>query len=253
MNTTKQGVDGSLGGVLSALLLPPVAAVAGALLGGLYVRLFVPKTGMGWDQLADALGGLMLGGLLGFAVGVALCFFLKARRRWWVAVALCGLSVLLMAGLWALRPPRPASEPVVREEPFRPWFRAKIRVGHSEDILRAVEPGAEPIPFTEAEVSTGLPELVRVGWGPELARCKAEPTREELHRLLPLVTAAAEESKAGACRTERDGDLGVVVGITLDGERSSARVEADCLPQRPALVALAAAMEEVARGHCGEG
>jgi hypothetical protein len=245
--------DGSLSGVLSALLLPLVAAVAGALAGGLYVRLFVPKTGMGWDQLADMLGGLMLGGLLGLVAGVALCFFLTARQRWAGAGLLLMLSLATVAVLFALREPRTPSEPVVREEPFRPWFRASIRVGHSEEILRAVEPGNEPIPFTEAEVSTGLPELVHVGWGPDFVRCRAEPTREELARLLLLVTAAAEEAKAGPCRTDNEADLGVGVGISLDGERTSARVDAECLPKRPALMALAEAVEEVATHSCPPG
>jgi len=48
---------------LSVAALISCAVLAGAMLGGLYVKLFVPKTGMGWDQMADALGGLMVGGL----------------------------------------------------------------------------------------------------------------------------------------------------------------------------------------------
>ena len=132
-------------GVLGALLLTGFAAILGALLGLLYVRLFVPKTGMGWDQLADVLGGLMLGGLIGLvagAVGVAL----MAPRRRALAAAICAvLTVALIVGFSVTAPARTQpSPPVVREEPFDPWFNVQIHIGHTEEILALDLPHAEP-------------------------------------------------------------------------------------------------------------
>ena len=247
-NSTKSEV--SLGGALSGLLLILIGGVTGALLGALYVRLLVPKTGMGWDQLADALGGLMLGGLLGLVIAVGLCFVLTARRWLWAVLAMTVVSVLVLAGLRLSRPERPVEDPVVREEPFRPWFRVKVRIGHSQEVMLGVERGAEPIPFTEAEVSSGLEELTRIGWGPDFTRCKAEPSREDLDRLLPLVLAGYSEIEAGHCRTDSTNDLGVVLGISMAEGRRGGRVDSDCLPRRPALVALAGEVAEIAQSRC---
>ena len=64
------------------------------------MRLFVPETGMGWHQLGDALGGLMLGGLLGLVAGGGPVFLLDVRRRRMAAMvalatALDGLAARL--------------------------------------------------------------------------------------------------------------------------------------------------------------
>lgn len=90
--------------IVSRSLLVLFSGIGGALLGALYVRLFVPRTGMGWDQLADALGGFMLGGLLGLALGAVGAVRFEPRSRWLatalaVAVAMASVVVLrLMAG-----------------------------------------------------------------------------------------------------------------------------------------------------------
>ena len=250
MSTPGKASRPSFLGVVSTLLVLVLGGVSGALLGGLFVRLFVPKTGMGWDQIADALGGLMLGGLLGLVAGGVLVFFLDVRRRFMTTVALLVISTIIIIGLALLHEPAPSAEPVVREKPFAPWFRASIRVGHSERILLGIKPSSEPVPFTEAGVWTAVPELEHTGWGPDLRRCKAEPSRDDLNRLLPLVTAAAKEASAGRCRTPREDDLIVGIAINLDGEKSSASVEGDCLAQRPAMVALTTALDELAARLC---
>ncbi len=47
---------------------------AGAMLGLLWVKLFVPAKEMGWDGLADTLGGLMLGALIGVIAGTVMAW-----------------------------------------------------------------------------------------------------------------------------------------------------------------------------------
>ncbi len=49
--------------------------VFGAFIG----RMVTPPGGMGWDALANALGGMMLGGLLGAVVSLLLAVFLRGR------------------------------------------------------------------------------------------------------------------------------------------------------------------------------
>ncbi len=89
----------SAAGILSATSLLLTSAFAGALGGGLFVRLFVPKTGMGWDQLADMLGGLMLGALIGLTTGALLSWSLPAPRRWLATGGMVLLTGLLLLGL----------------------------------------------------------------------------------------------------------------------------------------------------------
>ena len=51
---------------------------------------------MGWDQLADTLGGMMLGGGLGLVAGAVLWRGLDRRGRLWgIALGVLLLAVLL--------------------------------------------------------------------------------------------------------------------------------------------------------------
>ncbi|MEM7049494.1 MAG: hypothetical protein AAF604_07545 [Acidobacteriota bacterium] len=94
----------TLSQVLSALVLVPLGGLFGMLVGGLFVRLFVPRRGMGWDQLADFLGGVMVGGLVGLVLALVLCFYLTARSRWWTAGALLLAGALIVLTLRVLSP-----------------------------------------------------------------------------------------------------------------------------------------------------
>ncbi len=238
-------------GALAAILLVGFAGLSGALLGGLFVRFFVPQTGMGWDRLADALGGLMVGGLLGIVAGAVLAALLSARRRMQAAAGFAALAVATFVVLAVTAPERPQpSAPVVREEPFRPFFVAKVGIGNSDAILLAVPEADRPFAFTEMEVRSGGPSLERVGWGPDLARCRAEPSRDDLAVLLPAVEAAAAEATGTICRTPREDDLNLTFYASIDGERKSATVQGDCLAERPAMAELARALGDLAARLC---
>jgi hypothetical protein len=111
----KPGPGKTLAVVVSGLLLVLCTGACGATLGGLYVRLFVPRTGMGWDQLADTLGGLMLGGLIGLVAGGVLAAILDTRRRWLAAAAFLAVAVVVATGFVLTREPRATSQQVLRE------------------------------------------------------------------------------------------------------------------------------------------
>jgi len=113
----------TIAGVATGLVAVVCAAVAGALLGTLFVVLFVPKTGMGWDQIADALGGLMVGGLLGVIAGIVLAVVLDVRGKLIAAVACALIAAATIGGLSVSRSERPemlqsapdgAEDPAVR-------------------------------------------------------------------------------------------------------------------------------------------
>ena len=99
--------------VLPALVLVPCVTVVGIVVGGAVGRLVA--TGDGWDQLADALGGAMLGALGGLALAVLLVARLGVatlRRTAWVALALALLGgAFLTVRYFTLRPDTPPDGP----------------------------------------------------------------------------------------------------------------------------------------------
>jgi len=246
--------SGRAPGVVSSigwgLLLGGLGLVSGALLGGLYVRVFVPPTGMGWDQIADALGGLMVGGTVGAAAGIALALGLSGRGRTFAAVGIIVLGVASVFALRAMREERPAPEPVVREEPFSPRYMVRMNVGRTDELLRGTLPEARPVPLTETTLFTATEGLDFVGWDDELLLCRAEVDRDDLAALVPRVRAAHAEAAAGHCRTDNPDDDPVSISVYFDGERRNATVQADCLAARPAMLALADGIADLADRIC---
>ena len=192
----------------------------------------------------------MVGGGLGLVVGIAAALFLSARSRVVAAVVLVVLAVGVVVTLRAIREPRPESEPFVRKEHFRPAFLLRMNVGKTDEILVATSPPDRPIPFTELEIFTASERIEHTGWDADLALCQAPLTHDDLAALLPLVQAAHEEAAAGHCRTENPDDYPVSINISIENDRTSATVQADCLGERPAMLALADAVEELAGRVC---
>jgi len=236
--------------LLTNVLFLFTGTVCGAALGGLFVKLFVPRAAMGWDGIANALGGLMIGALIGFAISVLLIFRLSLRRRLQVISIETAFVLAVIIGVRLTRESRPEPVPIVRQQSFKPVYRLRINVGHSEDVLRAVKPGEEPIPFTLLKLWTAIPELEHTGWGPDFPYCKVEPSREDLGLLVPLVEAASEESRAGSCLTPQTDDLGVSFNIMLNGEKTGASIQEGCFSERPQLLALTEAVAGLAQRLC---
>jgi hypothetical protein len=243
---TQTQTSSRIGGAISWILLSLTSAFLGAALGGLWVRLFVRQKQMGWDAIADALGGLMVGTLVGLVAGAVLAAFLSMRGRFVGSAVASIAAVGVFLALAATRPPRQFSQPVTPpKKAFAPPFSAAVRVSHTEEILRAVPPGREPIPFSEGKVWTVGPEVIRVGWGPDLTYCAATPSEKDLQAMVPVVRRAILEA-GPICRTPREGDLTLSFALRLEEERVSASLEADCLAERPALGELVDAIANLA-------
>lgn len=129
-----QGSNRVLGFVSGAVLLIALSPV-GLLIGGFVAARIGPKSGMGWDQLADTLGGAMLGVLGAWVVGAVLIQLLTPRKRFVVALVATASIVVLIVVLRILRPLPPAAEtpPVPKREVTAP----------AEPV-----PVAEPVPNT---------------------------------------------------------------------------------------------------------
>ncbi|HYJ78736.1 MAG TPA: hypothetical protein VEW03_03965 [Longimicrobiaceae bacterium] len=84
-----------LPGIGLAASLSLVGAAAGGLVGG---RL-LDGSGMGWNQLANMLGGMMVGGGVGLVAGVVLARTLEVRTLRRVAAGSCIAALLLIAAM----------------------------------------------------------------------------------------------------------------------------------------------------------
>lgn len=81
---------------------------------------------MGWDQIADALGGLMLGALIGLILGVALAIRLAPRRQ----LVVLAVAVAVFGACWLyLYLNRGASRPSVG--PGEPTDRISLTRGET--------------------------------------------------------------------------------------------------------------------------
>ena len=146
---------------ITGLVLLAANLIVGAALGLLWVRLFV-DIDMGFGGVADALGGIMVGALLGLVVSALMVFLMSVRVQWvWIGITVV-VAGLTFAGLAFTAPKREVSSEPILKEKFRPAFVVRMNVSQSQEILAAVPPGERPVPFVEAEVWTSRPELIRV-------------------------------------------------------------------------------------------
>lgn len=104
--------------ILLSLLFLVAGTVLGALLGGIVLKLFVEPASNGWDGIAQGLGALMIGALVGIVAAVLALIPLLRRGQMALlrAFALVGaLVVLLIGGLrWAMpreEPPEASPRP----------------------------------------------------------------------------------------------------------------------------------------------
>ena len=96
---TKQLAPQRFARAIAAISLALACVILGAAIGLMSASLLTPKDAMGWDGIADALGGLMVGGVLGLVAGGYLASGLSVRARWWSAA----VALVLAAGtLWSL-------------------------------------------------------------------------------------------------------------------------------------------------------
>lgn len=101
--------------IFPALLAIPSIAICGAFVGALVASRVLPSPGDGWDQIAQALGGLMLGTLVGTVLAIGVVLRASARRLWQVAGSTSLIALLLLTLVYLHRPPREtAPEPGAR-------------------------------------------------------------------------------------------------------------------------------------------
>ncbi len=246
MNNNSQ--PSTLTKILTGFGLVSTCTFAGIALGLLFVRLFIPKKTMGWDGIADALGGVMIGALIGFVASLLLIKLLSLKQQGKGILIAALVSGITFAGLIATTPERVQTPAPTIKKAFQPTFRINMRVSHTDEILAAIPENDWPLPFVEAEVSSGKPEFIYKGWGPNFERCVATPTDADLMELVPHIKDINIEA-GPFCRTPED-DLNLSASWHLAGESNNQAIQTGCLDERPAFRSMAEAIYTLASHLC---
>jgi hypothetical protein len=138
---------------LSAAALLIALVMFGLVAGGLVATRVIGTAGMGWDQLADTLGGLMVGGAVGIVAWLlALRFLAPAGRRWLTVAAAIGC-----VGAWgyvqSTPPLRRAGVPVDIPPPAVAPFSWQMGVA---DGLAGPPPDSTRLPWEFLRIASNL-------------------------------------------------------------------------------------------------
>lgn len=138
---------------LSAALLLGALLLFGVLGGGLVATRVIGTSGMGWDRLADTLGGMLVGGVLGVVAGVVGVLRLSANGRFW----LTGGAVIGCLGAVAFLQ---ATQPRVRTGsvtsiPAPPVESFSLHMGVA-DGLAGPPPQGDRLPWDHLRIASNL-------------------------------------------------------------------------------------------------
>lgn len=239
-------------GIVSAVVLFLCLLPFGLLAGGFVATRLLPMTGMGWDQLADALGGFMVGTLAAVVLGAVLVWRLGVKGR----LIAAGLALIASGGMLFLLKTVPknvaAPEPPPPPPPaFEPAFRIEVRTSPKDRVLQAAQP---PIPWSSISVLSENRSLSYRTWGRDPDLCVAGFLPGE-DAPLQAVAGAVGGLSPEVEHYYRKGTARFDLSWTFEGERAGVFVFADAFTAEPALADLLQALEAVVEGaegslHC---
>ncbi len=241
---------------LAAIVWVGATAVLGALCGGVWIKHAMLHAPDGWTGIANALGALMVGGVVGLVVALVMLIPLAARSAQAImtATGIVALgSVLVFLYLWVTRPVGSASDAPTRTPPppiFQPRFEVSVAHPYVDRLLRGMDPDGGPLPFARVTVTSFPPdgptfEIEELG--ADRRRCASTLDFATLDRVLALSRPAIDED-LGVCRRPGsrvqvsfgwrfpDNNEPVSGGSSLDDA---------CLEETPKLRALIAALDDL--------
>lgn len=225
--------------VLAGFVLVVGCLFAGALFGIVAVRLLRPTTSSGWDGIADALGGLMLGGGTGLVVAIVALFTVRARLP--LAAGIAWLALIVAVALIRIVPAQKLALPV-QPDPFEPTYVIQLY-----SRIAASEPGSPDLgfPYRELRVDANYRSLTVKRWGSPPPVCSTGLDDAQLATLVPLIEAidAPED-----CAPEGPG-----FSLIIDWPEQPQRgyfVEPGCLARDPELAAFVEAFERLRAATC---
>lgn len=105
--------------IVPGLLTIPSVAVCGGIVGAFVASRLVALPADGWDQIAQMLGGLMLGSLCGLVLAIVLVIKASPRWLWRIAAVATTIAVVVLAVAYSRRPLQelPASQEILPAKP----------------------------------------------------------------------------------------------------------------------------------------
>ena len=217
--------------------------VLGFIAGGLVATRIIGSSGMGWDQIADALGGVVVGSALGIAAWIVAVRLLGSAGRLWLtgaAVVGCiGASIYLQSTPPRTRPGRVVDIPPPAVATFT-W-----QMGVADGL--GGPPEGERLPWEFLRISSNL-SLDYVPVGRSDRHCFANSVMDT-----PEGIAALTELRAILVAVPRDLDCGepcprcmeVSLQWFLDDDRATAMITDRCWMSQEQLQPLRASVERL--------
>ncbi len=153
-----------------AVVLVLACVLLGFVAGAFVATRVFPSGGMGWDQLANTLGGVMIGSGTGAVIGLILAFTLKHRARIWaLAALLAGLVVTIVLLNTVPVPERPVPQRVELPPPPVESF----------NLTLAVKDPTPDLPWRHLRISSNLaidyikPDTTQLCVAPQALRADA--------------------------------------------------------------------------------
>lgn len=154
--------------IIGGIVMVALSGLLGALCGGVWIKHGMERASNGWDGIADAIGGLMLGGFVGLVLGLLLLVILLARGGGGILAAAGSVALaaaLVFSYLWLTRPVgapdgdpaapiRPPPEPI-----YQPRFEIVVSHPYVDRLLREMSPSDGPLPF-----GPGFGHQLSAGW-----------------------------------------------------------------------------------------
>ena len=226
---------------LSGTAVLATAVPCGFLTGG-FIASRLSTTGMGWDRLADALGGMMVGVVAGVILGAVLVARLGVRGRLVAAGFFAAAAVVTIVAFRLVPAPKMDLPPPPAPPPprFEPAY--SFSIGAFDE---SVEP-IEGVPYRWFKLHSPVRRIDTVAWTPGARTVQVEAADEALSALAAVLADLEKPPECPPC----DGCGRMAVSWSLPpadaggyGVGGGATVGKACLLQSGAYAPLLAVLE----------
>lgn len=179
---------------LSGTTVLATAVLCGFLAGG-FIASRLSTTGMGWDRLADALGGMMIGIVAGAILGTVLVVRLGVRGRLVAAGVLAAGAVVTIVAFRLVPAPKMDLPPPPAPPPprFEPAY--SFSIGAFDE---SVEP-IEGVPYRSFKLHSPVRRIDTVAWTPGARTVQIEAEDEALRALAAVLANLEKPPECPPC------------------------------------------------------
>jgi hypothetical protein len=229
---------------LSGALLLAALLFFGVLTGGLVATRVIGTSGMGWDRLADTLGGVLAGGALGLVAGIVGVLKVGSSGRFWLAgsavVGCLGAAAYLLATQPRVRTATVTSIPPPPVESF------SLHMGVADGLAGPPSEGNR-LPWNFLRIASNL-SLDYVPAGNPSRHCAANgiiDSSDDIAALTALRGNLARLPTEFDCGEQCPSCMEVSLEWFLDQTRRTAALTDRCWRSHPQLQPLRASVERL--------